>query len=722
MSRVFKGLAFSLALLAILCYAIADGRPVFGAAMITVGLIGIWLTESKTRRPLPRVVILTLVAIALANAAWAATSGSLTVSAFSEFVTYLQVIKLFDRRRARDFAQLLALAVFQVIGAILTSNSLAVGAIMLVFVPSIAVCAALQQVFAASESAPGPWTSHARGEHAPRDLVLVSTVCTAGAILGGVAAFLLIPRGLGTQRMGEWGNVSLGQTTSFTDSVTLGVGGLITESQAEVLDLEVTDGFGRNLGGHDKIYYLRGAALERYQNGRWAPAQGEAPSRVQLESDRYFLVGGVPATITHKARITLRNAAERSGYLFALWQPSRVTFIGNRGLLEIGANGVLRRDSSPGRFDYLVESIVDTPMRLRESETAREREVLSLRAAELADRVLEDAGIEPDPSVRERADDFRAAKELERYLRATYGYTLDILAPRGGGDPIDYFLFESREGHCEYFASALTAMCRAAGIRSRVVTGYVAAEFSDGSGRYIVRESNAHAWVEAVVGEGRWMTLDATPPADLTRIHSPSLSPLARLRRFFDAIELAWIDGVVGFDEQRRAEVVGVQPMNPRTVEDRMADMNVRVSAGGISLVARAIRNGLLVFIGLCLVLGGLALILRTLHRRFALRRMLRIAQRAQPGLESTLAGASFFADLQTLLASRGRGRPVWQGALKHASDVEKDIGEPAKLSALVRLYYQARFGRHPISRDQASIATHEVTGLKNAIPRKRRR
>lgn len=721
MSRAFKTLAFSLALLAILCYAIADGRPVFGAIMIAAGLAGIWLTESAARRPLPRIVILTLVAIALANAAWAATSGRLTVSAFSEFVTYLQVIKLFDRRRARDFAQLLALAVFQVIGAILTSNSLAVGAIMIVFVPSIALCAALQQVFAASESVPGPWTRHARGAHATRDLIVVAGVCTSGAILGGVTAFLLIPRGLGTQRMGEWGNVSLGQTTSFTDSVTLGVGGLITESQAEVLDLEITNAIGRNLGGHDKIFYLRGAALERYQNGRWAPVQSEPPSRVAMESDRSFPVGGVPSDITHKARITLRNASERTGYLFALWQPARVTFVGNRGTLESGSNGVLRRESPPGRFDYLVESIVDTAVRLRDSDAVRQREVISPRAAELAERVLRDAGIEPDPAVRDRSDDFRAAKELERYLGENYGYTLDILAPRGAEDPIDYFLFNSRQGHCEYFASALTAMCRAVGIRSRVVTGYVAAEFSDGSGRYIVRESNAHAWVEAVVGEGRWTTLDATPPADLTRIHAPSLTPLARLRRFFDAVELAWIDGVVGFDERRRAEVVGVRPMDPRAVENRVADMNIRVSAGGVSLIARAIRNGLVVFVGLSFVLGGAALIARTLYRRFALLRLLRAAQRAEPGLESSLAGASFFADLQALLASRGRGRPIWQGALEHATGVEREIGEPSRLTELVRLYYRARFGRQVLSRDQSAEASHEIADLKKSLRKKRR-
>lgn len=722
MTRAFKGMAFAIVLMAICCYALADGRLLFGAIMVGSGLLGIWLTESRAQRPLPRLVILSLVALSLANAAWAATSGRLTVSAFAEFVTYLQVIKLFDRRRARDYTQLLSLAVFQVIGAILTSNSLAVGLMVMLFVPGIAVCAALQQVHVASEAANQPMRGGVRGRTAARDLLAVSAVCTLGAIVGGVAAFLLIPRGLGTQRMGEWGNVSLGQTTSFTDSVNLGVGGLITESHAEVLDLQVTNRSGQNLGSPDRIFYLRGAALDLYRNGRWGASQSDRIVRNQLEADRTLPVGGHPADVTHIARITLRNASERLGYLFTLWQPARVTYVGTRGSLEIAPNGVLRRESPPGRFDYIVDSIVDNSGRARGVDVDRTPEIISEKAAALAQDVLRELEIEPDPARRPPQDDVHAARALERHLRTSYGYTLDILAPRPGEEPIDFFLFDSRQGHCEYFASALAAMCRAVGIRTRVVTGYVAAEFNESAGRYIVRESNAHAWVEALMGTGVWITLDPTPPADLSRIHAPSVGPLARIRRAFDAIELAWIDRIVGFDERQRASAIGVQPVNSRSVEERVADMNLRVSSGGLTLVARALRNGLLVFAGFGLVSAGLILIIRTLHSRLALLRMLRRAQRTRPDLAEALSGAEFFADMQALLAARGHGRPVWLGALSHAREIEGERGAPQGLSSLVRLYYKARFGRRPLTAEESHTGTRGVSGLRQTLPRKRRR
>ncbi|MBX3361183.1 MAG: DUF3488 domain-containing protein [Phycisphaeraceae bacterium] len=724
MTRAFKPLSFGLALLAILCYALADGRPFFGLIMVGLGLIGIWLTESRNGRPLPRAAILALVAIALANAAWATVSGRLSVSAFSEFVTYLQVIKLFDRRRARDFAQLLSLAIFQLIGSVLTSNALFVGVIMLAFIPLAALCAGLLQVVSAREASSPERGGVARGRRATRDILAVSVICAVGAYVGGAAAFLFIPRGLGTQRLGEWGNANLGQNTSFTDSVTLGVGGLITESQAEVLDVEITDRFGRNLGGVERIFYLRGAALERYDRGRWTTSPDDRATRHPIDPDRAYPVGGNPSDVTHIARVTLRNASDRSGYLFTLWQPSRITYVGTRGVLEIGAYGVLRRETPPGRFDYIAHSIVDAGFRAREQQQDRSREIISERASDLAEEILRDAGIESDPGLRPIELDLLAAQAIESYLRITYGYTLDILAPRPGRDPIEFFLFDSQQGHCEYFASALAAMCRSVGIRARVVTGYVAAEFNEGVGRYIVRESNAHAWVEAQTAGGRWVTLDATPPADLTRIHSPTLGTLAKFRRFIDAIELAWIDGIVGFDEKRRADMVGAQPINPGRVEDRMADLNMRVSAGGVSLVLRAIRNGLVVSVGLALLGSGLLIIIRTMQARRALRRMLSAAALAEPELVSSLQGAEFFADLQSLLARRGHGRPVWAGALEHAADVESRNPEPVPLQGLVRLYYRARFGRHAITREeigQANATVDEISRLLKRPPRRKK-
>lgn len=103
------------------------------------------------------------------------------------------------------------------------------------------------------------------------------------------------------------------------------------------------------------------------------------------------------------------------------------------------------------------------------------------------------------------------ARRLERYLRREYDYTLDFLGA-GGARPVEDFLFRHRRGHCEYFASAMVLMLRSQGIPSRLVTGFLGAEYNPLENYYIVRQSNRHAWVEAYLPADGWQVFDPTPP------------------------------------------------------------------------------------------------------------------------------------------------------------------------------------------------------------------
>ncbi|MEZ4234505.1 MAG: transglutaminaseTgpA domain-containing protein, partial [Polyangiaceae bacterium] len=89
---------------------------------------------------------------------------------------------------------------------------------------------------------------------------------------------------------------------------------------------------------------------------------------------------------------------------------------------------------------------------------------------------------------------------LALHLRAEYTYSLDFERP-DHEDPVIDFLLHTKRGHCEYFASALALLARSIGIPSRVVAGYTVSEFSDVGGYYLVRERNAHSWVEAWTGD-----------------------------------------------------------------------------------------------------------------------------------------------------------------------------------------------------------------------------
>lgn len=102
------------------------------------------------------------------------------------------------------------------------------------------------------------------------------------------------------------------------------------------------------------------------------------------------------------------------------------------------------------------------------------------------------------------------ATAIEQYLRTNYTYTLSPPVPPRDVDPIEYFLFTSKQGYCEYYATAMGDMLRSLGIPTRLVNGYGPGTFDDRLARYVVRESDAHTWVEAFYPSYGWIPFEPT--------------------------------------------------------------------------------------------------------------------------------------------------------------------------------------------------------------------
>jgi len=124
---------------------------------------------------------------------------------------------------------------------------------------------------------------------------------------------------------------------------------------------------------------------------------------------------------------------------------------------------------------------------------------LSARARDLAARVV--AG--------HTASEYDAVTALVSYLQHNYTYTLQV--GHANGYPVEQFLFVDRSGYCEQFASAATLMLRSLGIPARLVTGYSTGDYDPVLNQAIVREKDAHAWVEAWFPGDGWVPVDPTP-------------------------------------------------------------------------------------------------------------------------------------------------------------------------------------------------------------------
>jgi hypothetical protein len=117
------------------------------------------------------------------------------------------------------------------------------------------------------------------------------------------------------------------------------------------------------------------------------------------------------------------------------------------------------------------------------------------------DLALELTVAEPTP--------YDQALAIENYLRA-FPYTLDLKAPPADRDIVDYFLFDLKRGYCDYYASAMVVLARAAGLPARLVIGYGSGAYRPEEARFVVTEADAHAWAEIYFPGYGWVEFEPT--------------------------------------------------------------------------------------------------------------------------------------------------------------------------------------------------------------------
>jgi hypothetical protein len=282
------------------------------------------------------------------------------------------------------------------------------------------------------------------------------------------------------------------------------------------------------------------------------------------------------------------------------------------------------------------------------------------------------------------------AVAIETYLRSRFTYTLQ-LAGRPGDDPLAHFLFETRAGHCEYFASAMTIMLRTLGIPSREVNGFLAGEFNDLAGDYIVRASDAHSWVEVYFPATGWVTFDPTPAA------AQNFGLLSRVGLYLDWMELTWNEWVVNYDFAHQVQMAQIMQKGTRSWTERARGWFTRKETGGKEWLRSWMdRRGGITF-GLPV---GIALLLVLLRYEVpgAAIRWLRLwmqlrgpeTKRANPLLASRL-----YAELLRVLERRGFVRVDSQTPLEFAGAMQEPRMGPA-LREFTMIYGQARFGGAP--------------------------
>jgi transglutaminase-like putative cysteine protease len=311
----------------------------------------------------------------------------------------------------------------------------------------------------------------------------------------------------------------------------------------------------------------------------------------------------------------------------------------------------------------------------------------------------------PDGMTQPRGAE-KLARALCAYLASSgeYTYSLDRERQDLTLDPTFDFLVNVKKGHCERYATALTLMLRTQGVPARVVKGFRGADHL-GGGRYQVRGSQAHSWVEALVTrpgpggkpEQRWLALDPTPADDAPP--APGLSLARWWQHGQRSGEALWRDFVVDYDPSTPAEALS--PLGEAVTRRWNA-----LTAGGLSGWP---------MVGLSLLPPLVLLGLWSGYRLWARRR---------PPPRRPTARVAFYARLLRLLARARSWRPAPAQTPREFAEAVRPLlradaataahaDVPAEVTAL---FYRVHYGGRPLSAAEADEVARRLDTLAAAL------
>jgi transglutaminase-like putative cysteine protease len=640
-----------------------------------------------------------------------AAHGNIEVAVLAHLILFLSAVKLLQRKADRDWFFLYLISFFEVLlAAGLTASPLFLATLVIYLLCALSTVVAFEIQKARKKVTATqtrllvppdstlfrklPMRLWRRRYLETRRLPLVSVGLLILIVVLALPFFLIAPR-TASSALRRGGNSVLG-FIGFSDNVTLGQIGQLKGNDEVFMHVRID-----NLGALPPSgLRWRGVALDEFTGKAWKKSRTAATVEDQKDDRGFFKIG----TTEDRDRLT-----EQTFFLEPVDTP--VLFGAPRILALRAKLPFLRVDSEGGlqtrphdqeRLVYKVysDTAEQSPNALRSDrlqylvESARYWELpanLDPRIATLTREVIQKSGAK---------NWYDVARAVESYLRDNYGYSLDLKA--GGPDPLADFLFNVKQGHCEYFATAMAVMLRTRGMATRVVNGFLPGEYNEAAGAFTVRQSDAHSWVEVYFPQtNSWITFDPTPPAG--RVAKTRSGLAGMLSKYSEALELMWFQYVVGYDKDEQHSLV-------TSLRKQLVDFQ-RGSASKFDR-ARAALPSLInpITIALGSLTGLVAVVFLTRRvRRFGWRRGLRVWQRTD---ESETTRVEFYERLLKALEKQGIKRELYQTPLEFASALSVN-----EARAITNAYNRVRFGDEKLSVSERT----EIDDLLSRIERTRK-
>ncbi len=278
---------------------------------------------------------------------------------------------------------------------------------------------------------------------------------------------------------------------SFSDSIRLGQ----APNLGDRVIMTVQSGAG---------HFWRAVTYDFYTGAGWRTTETDKADKVTLATaDRERFDARFDIVVPHSNILFAANEPQKadvpyqfytgqdrsySTSLHALNRSQAAGLYTVTSLVSVADKQTLRR--APATYpDYIKQKYLQLPSTMPQ------------RVKDLAHKLLDNV-----PNAYDRAE------ALETYLRSPpYQYSPQVKATPPGRDPVDYFLFDLKQDFCEYFASAMVVMLREVGVPARLVEGFSTGAFDAATVQYVVREQDAHAWVEVYIPQYGWIEFEPTP-------------------------------------------------------------------------------------------------------------------------------------------------------------------------------------------------------------------
>lgn len=724
-------LTSALAALGVLAIVLSGALPRVSTVLLLAGLIfALLATEKFQQSPTARYAAAIVPSVLLGIEFLRLIGGANLLDLAVEFAAALQIVRLATRRGAMHDQQVILLALLHLVAGTVLGGGIAYGLCLvgfLVLAPGALVLSHLRR------EVEGNYRQGARDRtglpvDVPRILrsrrvigpgfLALTCLLSLPIIVFTALLFIMFPR-VGLQMLLLQSNKS-GRLIGFSDRIDLQQVGKLREDPTVVLRFRPA-----NVDGPlepKKVLRLRGSALDEYQGGgQWSRSTSERVPMQRFGSDITLTRQGDPARDT-----LLRIELEPFDPTVIFLPPRSVAMRWTNGN-ELGAHrppplvrgpeATYRYEASPDRvlrYEVWVAPLSDVseePM----SELSRER---YLQLPKHFPQRIRDLALQW--TVGSATDDEKA-RRISKHLETDFHYSLETDSGKSP-NPIDHFLFESRQGHCEFFSTAMVLMLRSVGVPARNVTGYVGGTLNRFSGFYAVRQGDAHSWVETWIERsstpvgpggpeardklhrGSWVTFDPTPASGAQPLADRG-GLFTLLREAFEAVSQNWDNYVINYDLQKQITVFDKMR---RAIERAKKAPSSSGPEGTAATSAR--KKRLAAGAGATVVILGVG---------YYLWRRRKQEQTLDPGTAGRVRqhriATELWLTLEEALQARGATRPRNVPPLRFTEQLvvsrKDNVAEEAYL--LAYRYTQARFGSMPFTPEEQREFARRVAVLR---------